>query len=69
MVMRACLVALDWNDSIDRRHKALETGELMYREKVLCNYIHTYIIVQNISSSVPVNSVHMIRIVGHKYSI
>ena len=26
MVMRACLVGLDWNDSIDRRHKALETG-------------------------------------------
>ena len=40
MVMRACLVALDWNDSIDRRHKALETGELMYREKVLYNYTH-----------------------------
>ena len=38
--MRACLVALDWNDSIDGKHKALETGELMYREKVLYNYTH-----------------------------
>ena len=34
MVIRACLVALDWNYGVNRKHKKGENGELLYREKV-----------------------------------
>jgi hypothetical protein len=34
MVIRACLVALDWNYNIARKQKKSVSGQLQYREKV-----------------------------------
>jgi hypothetical protein len=34
MVIRACLVALDWNYNVDRAQKQSATGQLQYRKKV-----------------------------------
>ena len=34
MVIRACLVALDWNYNVDRRQKQSSSGQLQYRKKV-----------------------------------
>ena len=34
MVIRACLVALDWNYNVDRSQKQSATGQLQYRKNV-----------------------------------